>query len=47
MTSAPYLAGDMPSSAAAVNAIVGDSGHKAVVAGSVLFPILKTTTRPG
>jgi hypothetical protein len=37
----------MPSSAAAVNAIVGDSGRQAVVAGSLLFPRLKTTTWPG
>jgi hypothetical protein len=47
MNLAPYFTGDMPSSAAPVNAIVGDSGRKAVVAGSGLFLRLKTTNRPG
>jgi len=42
MTPAPYLTGDMPSSAAAVNAIVGGSGREAVVAGSVPSRILPT-----
>jgi len=44
---APYLTGDMPSSVAAVNAIVEDSGHTAVVGGSGLFAHPKATARPG
>ncbi len=43
MTPSPYLTGDMPSSGAAVNAIVGGSSREAVVAGAVLFHVLKTT----
>ncbi len=42
MPPSPYLTGDMPSSAAAVNAIVGGPGREAVVAGSVPSHILKT-----
>ena len=42
MTPAPYLTEDMPSAAAAVNAIVRSSGLEAVVAGSVPSRILKT-----
>jgi len=43
----PYLTGDMPSSAAAVNAIVGGPGREAVVAGPVPSRILKTTLGRG
>jgi hypothetical protein len=47
MTPWPYLTGDMPSSAAAVNAIVGGSGREAVEAGSLLFRSFKTTPGRG
>jgi hypothetical protein len=43
----PCFTGDMSSSGAAVNAIVGGSGREAVVSGSVLAHVLKTTPSQG